>query len=124
MQRSRPPRTLLALAFTPLLALAAGCHSAFIQASVVNHTGQPVHLLEVDYPSASFGSGELANGATFHYRFKVLGSGAAKLTWTDAQQREHTSKGPDLTEGQEGTLTITLGPADANWDTNLSSVSR
>ncbi len=98
-----------------------GCHSAFIQATVVNHSGRPIHLFEVDYPSASFGGGELADGASFRSRFKVLGSGATKLIWTDDGEHEHTVKGPELHEGQEGALVITLTPAGASWDTQLQT---
>ncbi len=97
----------------------AGCHSSFVQATVVNHTGGTLHIFEVDYPSASFGSSELGNGASFHTRFKIIGDGQAKLSWTAADQRDHTSKGPDLREGEEGSLVITIGPTQAAWDTQL-----
>jgi hypothetical protein len=96
-----------------------GCHSAFVQAAVINHSGQRVHLFEVDYPSASFGGGELAEGATFRTRFKILGSGTTKILWTDAAEHDHTVVGPDLHEGQEGALVITLTPTGASWDTQL-----
>ena len=106
----------------PLMALAAcltattGCHSAYIETTVTNHTAQPIELLEVDYPSASFGTQNLAPGASFHYRFKILGAGPTKLLYTDAAHKDHTSSGPDLKEGQEGTLTITLNPAGPQWN--------
>lgn len=101
------------------LAFAAGCHSAFVQATVVNHSGHPVRLFEVDYPFASFGGQDLADGATFHYRFKILGEGPSKLTWTDAAEHDYTSAGPKMEEGQEGPLTVTIGPAAATWDSSL-----
>ena len=63
----------LALAAT-LSTLLAGCHSAYINTTVTNHTAKPIELLEVDYPSASFGTQNLAPGGVFHYRFKILGS--------------------------------------------------
>lgn len=103
-------------------ALAIGCHSAFVQATVVNNTGQTVRLFEVDYPSASFGGQDLANGATFHYRFKILGSGPVKMTWTDSAEHEHTVTGPTLQEGQEGPLLLTINPATATWNTRLHEV--
>lgn len=99
----------------------SGCHSAFVEATVVNHSGAEVRLLELDYPSASFGTGELAAGATFRYRFKVLGSGAAKLSWTDAQEKEHSSFGTMLQEGDEGKLIVTLGPQATTWSPELHS---
>lgn len=97
----------------------AGCHSAFVQATVVNQSGQPIHLFEVDYPTASFGGGNLGNGAVFHYRFKILDDGPSKLAWTDAAEHDHTVKGPDLHQGQEGSLTITITKNGVNWDPQL-----
>jgi hypothetical protein len=99
----------------------AGCHSAFVQATVVNRTGGRVRLFEVDYPFASFGGQDLADGASFRYRFKILGSGPSKVIWTDASEHEHTAGGPALEEGEEGTLTLTLNPGDkASWDSDLT----
>lgn len=97
----------------------AGCHSAFIQATVVNGTNAPVRLFELDYPGASFGSGELGQGARFPYKFKVLGTGPSKIVWTDASGKEHTGKGPDLHDGEEGTLTVTLQGDSARWEPHL-----
>jgi hypothetical protein len=88
----------------------AGCHSAFVDAVVVNHTAEPVSLVEVDYPSASFGTQSLAPGQQYKYRFKVLGSGALKVLWTDAKQQDHTVSGPELHEGDEGGLTVAIEP--------------
>lgn len=102
--------------FLPAL---GGCHSAYIAATVRNATGGAVSLLEVDYPSASFGKESLSGGAEFHYRFKVLGSGGTKVLWTDAQHQEHTVAGLKLQEGDEGALTITLTPSGAAWDTHI-----
>lgn len=107
--------------FIPILALAAtllltaGCHSRYIEATVINHTANPIPLLEVDYPSASFGTQNLAPEATFRYRFKVLGSGPTKLLYTDAAHQDRTSPGPDLKEGDEGRLTIDLTPTQPTW---------
>ena len=90
-----------------------------VDATVANHSGAAISLLEVDYPSASFGTQNLLPGAEFHYRFKVLGSGVVKLTYTDSGQHEHASTGPMLHEGAEGLLTVTLDPADVRWQTTL-----
>lgn len=104
---------MLALAAT--LLLTAGCHSRYIEATVTNHTAAPIQLLEVDYPSASFGTQNLAPDASFHYRFKILGSGPTKLLYTDASHQNHSSNGPDLKEGDEGRLTIDITPANPQW---------
>jgi hypothetical protein len=89
---------------------ASGCHSAYVDATLTNATSEPVSLVEVDYPSASFGTQSLAPGAVFHYRFKVQGSGNLKLLWTDARRQDHTVNGPSLSEGSEGGLRIEIQP--------------
>ncbi len=117
--RSQSWPLLRALAGSISLAALSGCHSAFVNAVIMNHSGQPVRLVELDYPSASFGTGDLADGATFKYRFKILGSGPATLLWTDLHEKEHTSPGPELEEGQEGSITISIGPGAATWQKDL-----
>jgi hypothetical protein len=88
----------------------AGCHSSHIDVAVENRTGAAVRLLEVDYPSASFGSDSLASNATFHYRIKVDGSGPVKVQYTAADGRQAKVEGPALADPQEGTLEIVLLP--------------
>ena len=98
-----------------LVLFAGGCHSAFVRATIVNH-GSQVRLMEVDYPSASFGTTNLAKDAEYHYRFKVQGSGTVKLDFVDAQGKAHHAVGPELDEGQEGTLVITIDEAgNVDW---------
>ena len=110
-----PMRILIAAASFAVLA-AAGCHSAYIEATVKNSTGEAVSLVEVDYPSASFGRESLPADAQYQYRFKILGSGPTKVLWTDSAHHEHSVSGPQLHEGQEGKLTITLTSASATWE--------
>lgn len=94
----------------------AGCHSAFINATISNRTAEPLTLIEVDYPSASFGTQTLPAGQDFHYRFKIVGYGATTVSWTDAAQKEHKKTGPVLREGEEGDLEIVFNPgADPEW---------
>jgi hypothetical protein len=100
--------------------LLGGCKSPYVSATVTNETGGPVTLVEVDYPSASFGRETLAASAIYPYKFKVLGSGATKVSWTDAQRKDHTSTGPELHEGQQGQLEITLTPTGAHWTAELN----
>ena len=106
-----------------LVMLASGCHSAFIDAVVINKTGQPVSLVEVDYPSASFGTQTLNPGQEYKYRFKVLGSGDLKLLWTDAQRKDHTVAGPTLNEGAEGSLAISIKPDGVDWAPKFKKAS-
>lgn len=99
---------------------AAGCTSPYVNATIRNNTGAPVTLVEVDYPRASFGRESLAAGANYPYRFKILGSGGTKISWTDAQRKEHSATGPELHEGQKGQLIITLTSTGAQWDAQLT----
>ena len=92
-----------------LLALTA-CHSSHIDVTVENRTGGAVRLLEVDYPSASFGSASLAIDGTLHYRIQVQGDGRLKLQYTGSDGRQTQIEGPALAERQEGTLGIALLP--------------
>jgi hypothetical protein len=75
--------------------------------------------VEIDYPSASFGTEALASGATYHYRFKIQGSGATRVLWTDAERKQHEVAGPKLDEGQQGALTVTLTQRGVSWDAQL-----
>ena len=117
--KHRTGRTLVLLGAAAGMLTVGGCHSAFINATVQNHSGQRLRLIEVDYPSASFGTNDLANGASYKYRFKVLGSGLATLQWTDLDEKEHTSQGPALEEGQQGDLVINIQGDKAAWTPTL-----
>ncbi|HEY6490699.1 MAG: hypothetical protein WCC26_19120 [Terracidiphilus sp.] len=98
---------LLAVILAPL----CGCSSYWIDATIENHTGAAIVLLEVDYPSASFGANALAAGAAYHYRFKVLGSGVVKVQYTDTTTHQlRQANGPELSENQQGSLEIVLLP--------------
>ncbi len=88
----------------------AGCHSSHIQVTVENRTGAAIRLLEVDYPSASFGSDSLAAGARYHYRIQVQGSGPLKVQYTAGTGSQRQNDGPVLAERQEGTVEIILLP--------------
>ncbi len=91
-----------------------------MRATIVNR-GTQVRLVEVDYPSASFGTTKLESGAEYHYRFKVQGSGTVKMDFVDAQGKAHHAVGPELDEGQEGTLVITIDDAGkVNWAPSLN----
>jgi hypothetical protein len=95
----------------PVLAAATGCHSYHVETTVENRTGAAIQLLEVDYPSASFGAGVLAAGADFHYRIQLRGSGPVKVQYTTPDLHQVQIEGPTLAEPQEGQLEIVLLPA-------------
>jgi hypothetical protein len=84
------------------------CHSYHIDTTVENRTGEAIQLLEVDYPSASFGADSLAAGAVFHYRIQLRGSGPVNLQYTAGSGRQVQIAGPVLAERQEGRLEIVL----------------
>ncbi len=105
------PSTPKWLAILALAASLCACRSPRIDITVENRTGAAIELLEVDYPSASFGADRLASGAEYRYRFQVRGSGPIKVQYTDPtihQQRQAT--GPELHEQQAGTIEIDLLP--------------
>lgn len=107
--------------FTLICLIFSGCRSAFVSATITNKSAAQVTLIEVDYPSASFGVGSLAGGAQYHYRFKILGNGPVKIQYTDASGKEHTASGPDLQEGQQGTLQINIDASGkVSWIPSLA----
>jgi hypothetical protein len=93
-----------------LPALFSGCHSYHVETSVENRTGGAIQLLEVDYPSASFGDNRLDAGGVFHYRIQLRGSGPLQVQYTTKDERQIHTDGPVLTERQEGSLQIVLLP--------------
>jgi hypothetical protein len=86
----------------------AGCRSRHVEVTVENRTGAAIQLLEVDYPSASFGAGTLASGADYKYRIQVRGTGPIKVQYTGADGKQRQSAGPLISEGDEGQLQIVL----------------
>ncbi len=93
-----------------ILIAVAGCHSHHIEATIENHTGAALTLLEVDYPSASFGADILAPEGTFHHRIQTRGNGPISVQYTATGSRTVQISGPTLQEGQEGSIDIVLLP--------------
>jgi hypothetical protein len=122
----RPACSLIPNPYSLLLLIAVfsltACRSAYVETTIENTGPAPLHLIEVDYPSASFGMQSLDAHAIYHYRFKIQGSGPVTLTFNDAAGKPHTAAGPTLKEGQQGNLHITIGPsANVGWGADLSS---
>ncbi len=104
-----------------LLVVAGGCKSRFIEATIVNQ-GPAVHVLEFDYPNASFGANVLATGATFNYRFKVQGSGPLALHYEDVSGKPHTADGPKVDLGDQGSLLVTIDAGGTvSWAPSLTN---
>jgi hypothetical protein len=101
---------LWAAAACAVLLTASGCRSYWVDADIRNRTGQPIHELEVDYPTASFGTNALAPEADMHYRFQIRGSGPVKVEFTTGDGKTAHGQGLTLTERQQGQLTILLLP--------------
>jgi hypothetical protein len=97
----------------PLLAI--GCRAPNVDATISNRTSTPITLIEVDYPSASFGTQSLAPSTDYRYSFSVIGTGPLKLHYTDTSGHDHTSTGPTLSEGARGQLQILITPTDVQW---------
>ena len=98
-----------------------GCHSAYMNATISNHGPGAISVVQVEYPSASFGTQTIAPGQQFKYRFKVLGSGTVKVTYTDATQVERKFTGPSLKEGDEGALSVVVGAGTPEWNLALAT---
>lgn len=100
-----------AVLLLPALIYSSGCHSLHIETTVENRTGSQVRLLEVDYPSASFGADSLSANTDLHYRIQVRGEGPLKVQYTSGSDGHQLQiDGPALSEGQEGKLEIVLLP--------------
>ena len=101
---------ILAVFTVVALFVATGCHSYHIETTVENHTGGPIRLLEVEYPSASFGVNSMAAGEEYHYRIQLRGSGLLKVQYTGSDGRKCQVEGQMLFERQEGRIEIVLLP--------------
>jgi hypothetical protein len=101
MRLLRPACLLLIVTF-----LATGCRSRVISIRLVNESPQPVSMIVVDYPAATFGVNSLAPGKTFQYRFKPVDTGALKIQFTNSQGVVHKVTGPTVAKNQEGSMEI------------------
>ena len=93
----------------PFLAI-AGCHSDHVTVTIENHSGAAVQLLELDYPSASFGADQIAAGADFRYRIQVRGTSPVELSYTGPNKKQYKIKGTELADHAQGSLRIVLLP--------------
>jgi hypothetical protein len=81
-----------------------------------------VHVMEFDYPSASFGANALATGAKYHYRFKVQGPGPLSLQYEDGSGKTHNAQGPKVDLGDQGSLLVNIDTNGAvTWTPNLTN---
>jgi VCBS repeat-containing protein len=114
-------RTSVWAATCGLLMLLAGCQSPWIQCTIVNHEATPVSLVEVNYPGGSFGVQTIAAGGSYRYRFHALSTDRLSLDFTDAARQNHTVTGPELQQGQEGSLQIEIDAGNhVSWTPTLT----
>ena len=105
-----------------LTLVVSGCHSPWIQCTIVNHEETAVSLVEVSYPGGSFGVQTITAGGSYHYRFRNLSTDTVRIDFTDAARHNHTVSGPQLEQGQEGSLRIELEPGDrVTWTPALTA---
>ena len=97
-------------------------YRAHVQVSVENRTGALVRLLEVDYPSASFGADSLAPGAIMRYSVALTGNGPIKLQYIMPNNNQAQATGPQVSEGESGRLEVVLLPGGkANFNPELQT---
>jgi hypothetical protein len=115
--------TVAAAIAVSVVGIASGCHSYHVETAVENRTGGEIQLLEVDYPSASFGSDHLAEDGVYRYRIQLRGDGPLKVQYTGADGKQVQITGPNLVERQEGSLQIVLLPGGkAEFHPDLTAV--
>lgn len=103
-------KSLLAAASGVFFLFCVGCRSHQIMVTLENRTGQQIQLVEVDYPSASFGEDTMAAGQVVHYSIQVRDSGQVKVQYMTPDHHQPQMTGPTLHEKQEGALDIVLLP--------------
>ncbi len=102
------------------LALAACKPSPYVRMTITNSSGDTIQEVQMDYPSASFGKDKILPGATYPYRFKIQGSGKPHLAFLDSKGKSHSADGPELDEGELGTLDVRIAPAySVSWQPSL-----
>lgn len=101
-------------------AVLAGCRSRVVEVKLVNASSQPLSIIVVDYPNATFGVDKLNSGATYNYAIKPLATGPLKIQFTDAEGHNHTYTGPSLHKNDEGAVIITLKQDSATATSSYS----
>ena len=100
--------TLRVTALLLLCCTIVGCRSRVVRVNLVNTSAQPITVVTVDYPGASFGVEQLNPGKTFLYPIKPQETGPLKIQFTDANGHSHNFTGPTLNKNDEGSLEIRL----------------
>ncbi len=81
-----------------------------------------MHVMEFDYPSASFGANELATGANITTVSRSRDSGPLSLQYEDASGHTRTAEGPKVDLGDQGSLLVNINPQGAvTWNPSLTN---
>jgi len=102
------------------LAAGSGCRSRVVEVKLTNTSGQPLSVIIVDYPTATFGVDKLDPGATYEYPIKVLGTGQLKVQFTDANGHSHSFTGPSLEKNDAGVVNVKLTQEAATATSDVS----
>jgi hypothetical protein len=105
-----PGRIIAAILAFCLLLTTNGCQQCHVEATLVNRTGVELRLIEIDYPSASFGANALGPGETLRNPMRIHGSGSVRIQYVIGNSSPVSIQGPTLSKGQQGRLDIDLLP--------------
>lgn len=112
--------TITACAVVLIAAPLTGCRSPWVEATIVNNEETPVNLVEVNYPGGTFGVQNIAPHSKYTYRFHILRNDRTEIDFTDVAGHSESVKGPELDQGEEGTLTIEIRAGDkVVWTTGV-----
>jgi hypothetical protein len=90
-----------------LLGLAtSACRSHGIDVTIQNNSSVPIRNVELDYPTAAFGTAVIAPGKSYWYHIKPSGSGEVSLSFEPENGKAFREKGPTVHAGDSGTLTL------------------
>jgi hypothetical protein len=99
--------------FALLLLTLTACRAHMLSIRLINTSTEPLSIIIVDYPSATFGKDKLAPSETFSSPVKITDNGPLKVQFTDAKGALHTYTGLKLHPNQEGSIEIRLDQNNA-----------
>lgn len=99
----------------PFFLLLASCHSHVVQVKLTNTSSQPISVIVVDYPGATFGVNRLDAGKSYSYPVKPQETGQLKIQFTDANGKIHNATGPEMHKNDEGAIEVTLDQESAKF---------
>lgn len=95
--------------------LITACHSRVVQVKLTNTSSQPISVIVVDYPGATFGVNRLDPGKSYSYPVKPQETGQLKIQFTDANGKIHNAIGPAMHKNDEGAIGVKLNQESATF---------